>query len=236
MEKSGFLLLELRPGQIYSHDDGRFVTLMFGFTPNERVMLPAGYTHFGFVIQGATELEHHGRIRHLYSGDFFSVVGPAVIEGDGVGTCSSAKGYTGSNTFGGPIEELGSFRYIDGCTDSLLVPPLRLGDPCLNHLHLPPGTIQTPHTHPSIRAGVVYRGEGECVLPGRDDPVPLKAGMVWVIHPETVHSFNTRDDSLDIIPFHPDSDVGMTDDSHPMINRTIVDGVSASTLEDIRTK
>jgi hypothetical protein len=53
---------------------------------------------------------------------------------------------------------------------------------------------------------------------------------------DTLHSFNTEADSMDVITFHPDSDVGMTDDDHPMVNRTIVDGVSARFIDQIRTK
>ena len=44
---------------------------------------------------------------------------------------------------GGPIEAMGRLRYIDGCTDSLLIPPWRRGEACLNHLHIPPGVEQT---------------------------------------------------------------------------------------------
>ena len=38
-----------------------------------------------------------------------------------------------------------------------------------------------------------------------------------------------------MIAFHPDSDFGPAPEDHPMINRTMVDGVSASRLDDIRT-
>jgi hypothetical protein len=44
---------------------------------------------------------------------------------------------------GGPCEAFGRLRYIDGCSDSLLVGPAVRGDPCLNHLHFPPGVSQT---------------------------------------------------------------------------------------------
>jgi hypothetical protein len=35
--------------------------------------------------------------------------------------------------------------------DTLLLPPPKLADPCLNLLHFPPGIRQTAHTHPSVR-------------------------------------------------------------------------------------
>lgn len=148
---------------------------------------------------------------------------------------SSLPGYVGINAVGGPIEPTGRLRYIDGCTDTLLVPPVRKGDPCLNHLHFPTGIRQTPHTHPSVRTGLVYRGRGECIVPNRD-PIPLRPGSAFVIPTGAMHSFNTSDETLDVIAFHPDSDTGMTDDDHPMVNRTMVAGVSASKIPEIRTR
>ena len=41
---------------------------------------------------------------------------------------------------------------------------------------------------------------------------------------------------MNVVAFHPDSDFGATDINHPMINRTIVDGISANSIDSIRTK
>jgi hypothetical protein len=41
---------------------------------------------------------------------------------------------------------------------------------------------------------------------------------------------------MDVIAFHPDSDFGPEDENHPMINRTIVNGVSANAIDEIKTK
>ena len=40
---------------------------------------------------------------------------------------------------------------------------------------------------------------------------------------------------MDVIAYHPDSDTGPTHDDQPMIKRTIVDGVSAADIDEIRT-
>ena len=234
---TGFVTLRLATGLLHDYDDGRFKTLVFGFTPNTSLKLPHGHTHFGVVVSGEIELSNPERKRTLTQGDFFSVTGCATINSSsGLGMVSSAYGYTGLNVFGGPLEETGRLRYIDGCTDTLLVPPVRKGDACLNHLHFPPGIVQTPHTHPSIRTGIVYRGRGECLVPRCTYPVPLVPGYAFIIETGAVHSFNTYDEAMDVIAFHPDSDTGMTDDDHPMVNRTIVEGVSARHLDNIRTQ
>ncbi len=236
MSSKGLLMLELESRLLCEYDDGNFCSLIFGLSRNTVLELPSGYTHFGLLVEGRAAVSHNGRIRHLYDGDFFSVVGPAKVISKGMGIVTSAKGYRGFNVFGGPLEEKGKLRYINGCTDTLLVPPVRKGDPCLNHLHFPPHSVQTPHTHPSVRVNIVYRGSGVCLVPEDEKKrVPLVKGYVFIMKTNTLHSFDTEDESMDVITFHPDSDVGMTDDDHPMVNRTIVDGVSAKFIDHIRT-
>lgn len=230
-------MLKMEPKLLCEYDDGNFNTLVFGFNRNSKIELPEGYTHLGVIIEGHAALIYGDRIRHLYAGDFFSVIGPAKIISKGTGAVSSTKEYAGFNVCGGPIEEVGKLHYINGCTDTLLVPPVRKGDPCLNHLHFPAHSTQTPHTHPSVRVNVVYRGSGVCLVPEDEEQrVDLVSGYVFVMKTDTLHSFNTENDSMDVITFHPDSNIGMTDDNHPMINRTIVDGVSARFIPEIRTK
>jgi mannose-6-phosphate isomerase-like protein (cupin superfamily) len=97
----------------------------------------------------------------------------------------------------------------------------------------PPGTDQTAHTHPSERIGVIVRGTGECRTPG--GTFALRSGMGWRIPTGCLHSFFTRGEPLDVLAWHPDSDFGPTHDHHPMVNRTLVDGVSAADIDEIRT-
>jgi uncharacterized cupin superfamily protein len=131
-------------------------------------------------------------------------------------------GYHGLRAMGGPIEEFGRLRYIDGCSDTLLACPPLLGDPCLNHLHFPANTVQSEHTHPSVRLGMVVRGAGICRTPAGD--TELKPGLVFCVPTGGRHGFLTDSISMDVIAYHPDSDWGPTDQDHPMVNRTLVDG------------
>lgn len=140
----------------------------------------------------------------------------------------------GMSMVGGPIEDKGRLKYIDGCTDSVLVPPVKLGDPCLNLLHFPAGIRQTQHTHPEVRLGMVVHGSGLCVTPAKD--TLLHAGMVFCLPAESEHCFYTIKSEMTVVAWHPVSDVGMTDELHPMVSKTIVNGVSATELPEIRTK
>lgn len=132
------------------------------------------------------------------------------------------------------VEPTGRLRYIDGCTDSLLIPPVRKGEPCLNFLHIPPNVEQTMHTHPSDRVGVVLDGRGQCVTP--EGVTELVGGVIWRIPANAPHRFRTDGKPLRIVAFHPDSDFGADHDDHPMLNKSLVDGVSAKHLTEIRTR
>lgn len=121
-------------------------------------------------------------------------------------------------SFGGPIENVGRLKYIDGCSDTLLISPSRLGEPCLNLLHFPAQTNQTMHHHPSFRFGMVVTGTGESV--GENGKVVLNEGDVFYIPKNIEHKFNTYQSEMNVIAFHPDSDWGPTDETHPMKNRT----------------
>jgi len=94
-------MLKIQSGLLYEYSDGKFTTAVFGFTMNTDVELPIGYTHFGVVVEGEIELSYLDRIRFLKNGDFFSIVGPAVIKSKGSGMVSAAKDYIGFNIFGG---------------------------------------------------------------------------------------------------------------------------------------
>ncbi len=180
--------------------------------------LPPGATAFGMVTTGQTQLrDAETRVFDLNAGMFF-VLPDGGVARSGSGLVIVWAGYRGLRQIGGPLEATGRLRYIDGCSDTLLVCPPRLGDPCLNHLHIPPRTDQTPHTHPSMRIGVILRGTGECRTP--DGSYPLEPGMGWYIPTSCLHSFFTQNEALDVIAWHPDSDFGPRDDDHPMINRT----------------
>lgn len=191
---------------------------------------------FGFVVDGEnTTLRRQGGPCSLPPGSFF-VVNTASAE-----LCSPGGRilliYQPRADFPfqiGAIERMGRLRYIDGCRDSLLVPPWRRGEACLNHLQIPQGVEQTMHTHPSDRIGVVVRGGGQCVTP--DGVTNLVPGMIWRIPANSLHRFRTPERPLDVVAWHPDSDTGPTDDDHPMINRTLVAGVSAAEIDAIRTR
>ena len=229
--------------------------------------VPAGSTSFGFLSRGSVELSFLsgpllGASFPILAGMYFSAVGPFSLDGGdrtgaSAGFVVNAPSFSGQGqlaALGGPIEARGRLKYIDGCTDSLLVSPPRLGDPCFNHLHFPGGIEQTAHTHPSARVGCVARGRGVCLhravgqgeegeggegeeeYDGAEVATPLLPGSVFEIPAHCSHRFRTDEgQSMDVIAWHPDSDFGPDHDDHPMVNRTMVDGVSAAQIANIRT-
>lgn len=217
-----FELLEFKTGHILSVDG----VDVHGI--NRRVALAPGEgTRFVYVHRGLVWVNS----RYILGAGQYACVteGPVVAETDTVALVVQVRTYRGMFSVGGPLEKTGRLKYIDGCTDSLLVPPVKKGDPCLNHLHFPPGVTQTPHTHPSVRIGMVARGGGRCVTPGGD--YRMKEGDLFIIHkatgrnvklangtewPEGTHGFITEAEEMDVVAFHPDSEVGPTDEVHQM--------------------
>lgn len=185
---------------------------------------------FGYVAEGYVDIRDRQAHRTvtLGKGEYFSVNAPVRFAFGPVPTRVVAihvTPFVALRTFGGAIEPKGRLRYIDRCSDSLLIGPPKFGDPCLNLLHFPAGIHQTAHTHPSVRCGAIANGEGYCIN-GDGQRLDLLPGMIWIIPAETVHSFHTADSGaeLNVIAYHPDTDFGPQDEDHPMLNRTWVGG------------
>lgn len=184
-------------------------------------------TTFGYVVSGEARL----RVPHFdlraEAGTFFSIPDEHEIEASGRVVLIERFGFRGL-LMAGRIEEQGRLSYIDGCSDTILIAPPRWGDPVFNHLHFPRGVDQTQHTHPSVRLGVVARGEGiaygaSSIGKGAWEH-RLSEGCVFLLNAHEMHSFRTVESAreMDVIAFHPDSDWGPTDGVHPMLNRTFL--------------
>jgi quercetin dioxygenase-like cupin family protein len=144
----------------------------------------------------------------------------------GLGVAVVHRQHRGLFSVGGPVEHTGRLTYIDGCSDTVLVAPVVRGDPCLNLLVLPAGTRQTDHHHPSDRIGLVLSGHGTCVVGGPAERHELGPGVVFSLPAGATHRFETTTSALRLVAWHPDSDVGPTEDDHPMLNRTLRPGTT----------
>lgn len=179
---------------------------------------------FGYVVDGSARIETRSLDLTGQAGTYFACPGPIQVRADGLTIVVERFGYR-CLPQAGSVEAQGRLSYIDGCSDTVLVAPARQGDPVLNLLHFPTGVHQSVHSHPSIRMGVIARGEGFAFGPGAggtDWRLALQPGTMFMLPAHEMHAFSTAESgsSLDIIAFHPDSDWGPTDGIHPMLNRT----------------
>jgi len=210
--------------------DGVYRTSIFGFENLEsecRKSFPIADVGacFGYVGLGHIGVQVGNFISTILAGQFFSTRSGCVLHfPDNKFACiiNRAHNFFGYPIIGGPIEEKGRLKYIDTCSDTLLIGPPTKGDPCFNHLHFPRCVDQTMHVHPSLRSGMIARGRGVCITP--DNEYQLISGCIFSIPKDTQHKFRTESDTMDVIAFHPDSDWGPTHENHPMINRTWVNG------------
>ncbi|MCP4520346.1 MAG: cupin domain-containing protein [Cytophagales bacterium] len=215
-----FIPLNFTTGKIFDLSNDEYPANLYAFDSTSEVTLssPKG-SFFGFVFENEIHLQTTLGTFTLKEGMYFSIAEEAVITGDGKAIIIEQKDHNAFFHIGGPIENKGRLTYIDGCTDSLLISPPVMGNPCLNLLQIPKGTFQSQHTHPSFRIGIVVKGYGTCVTP--TETFPLTAGQIFVIPKDAYHSFTTENDDLLVVAYHPDSDFGPTHENHPMINRTV---------------
>jgi hypothetical protein len=183
-----------------------------------------GSAFYGFVHLGSVEVRSlHAGIKSLCNaGAFFVINNEVVLRAATLSQIAIIErlGYQAMQICG-VVESKGRLTYIDDCSDTILSFPARMGDPCLNHLHFPKGILQSQHTHPSIRLGIIFQGNGYVWGPNFKEP--LEQGMVFCLDEGERHSFMTTDNNtMDVIAFHPDSDWGPTDMQHPMLNRTYI--------------
>lgn len=188
---------------------------------SERMQYQSNYkTIYAFIAKGSANLITDSFNCQIGSSTYFAVSKKYQLEfmENASGIIIETNFNDVLNTIGGPIENQGRLKYIDGCSDTLLISPAKQGEPCLNLLHFPANTTQTMHHHPSFRFGIVVSGNGESV--SETGKIPLKAGDVFFIPENFEHKFNTFENEMNVIAFHPDSDWGPTDEIHPMKNRT----------------
>jgi hypothetical protein len=218
-------------GQLADDQEG---TSVHCWAPSSRhgAWLPPDGAVFGFVAEGGAFIDR-GRpdLLRVVAGDWFTTVRgfAATVEAGSRVVAFQRQGHVGVEAFGSldPAHR-GDLWYIDGCRDSILVAPRVRGMPVLNFLHVPAGVHQTMHTHPSTRAGVILEAR-RAWCETTTNHYDLVAGSVFFLPKNGRHKFRTADGDgmLRLIAFHPDSADGPTDDDHAMLNRTMVEGVSA---------
>ena len=205
VESTAFSPFPLETGLLCDLSNDEWPTRLLGIN-GEWLSLAADSTHYIFCYEGELLVTLNGREYSIGKDMYAMFPGEVKVNGrGGSGIAISRIGFSGWFQLGGPVEPWGRLCYIDGCTDSLLVSPVKMGDPCLNALFFPQGTDQTMHTHPSMRVGMVIRGTGECVVP--EGVIPLFPGQVFIIHQDGEHKFRTPNgEGMVVIAYHPDSD------------------------------
>ena len=120
------------------HDGSHRTTNLMRFEGHSLHSFPETSTVYGFVVAAHTVFSV-ARVneRMLNHGDWFRVSGAdlLVADSDAVVIVAEVEDHTAPAVFGGPVEPKGRLRYIDGCSDTVLASPPRLGDP-LSLIHI----------------------------------------------------------------------------------------------------
>jgi hypothetical protein len=229
----------VRHGLMADFSETQFPTMVFGVKDWDVAIDLCG-TAYGYVEKGFLTAYADGRAIPITPKQAFAIPAQRKLMFRPLASVTAfvafRMDYIGLPTIVGPVEEpCGRLKYIDGCSDTLLIGPPLKGDPCFNLLHFPVSIDQTKHTHPSIRVGLIHRGEGYCET--AEGGEALLPGSVFILAPDAIHAFHTpKSSGMDLTVYHPDSDCGPSHEDHPMLNRTIVEGTSAKQIAAIRTK
>jgi len=115
--------------------------------------------------------------------------------------------------------EAGGLSYMDGGTNSTALHPNRCGEPVVNYVHFPAGMVQTLHTHPSHRIGLVLQGNGRIELNNKKF-FAVEEGSAFFMQRNELHNFITDDEPVILFVFAPDSGTGPTDEMNALKVRT----------------
>ena len=117
--------------------------------------LADGASHFIIAFGAALEVNTGEEREHLRPECFGVFSGPAVLEGDGRALVVSMDNYACPRLKGGPVEQEGRLRYVDGCSATILLSPPVKGEPCFNFMHLPARSPR-PCTRTKVCGSVSY--------------------------------------------------------------------------------
>ena len=205
---------------VLDHTKSSYPSKLYCLNTDEKEFTDESSFFFGIVIEGTCQIStHFGQVK-LEKLCYFALNSDFKITPNGKTVVIQRFGYRGLPNLGSCLENDARLSYIDNCRASVLVAPARKGDPVLNFLVFPPNVNQTAHVHPTIRLGVVVAGSGICKIANNE--IPLEVGNVFALNPFEIHCFHSGQQGLKVVAYHPDSDEGPTDESHPMLNRTFV--------------
>ena len=130
--------------------------------------------------------------------------------------CTVIRGYTPPERTAQIIST--NLPYINGCSTESLLPPIRLGDPTMQILYMPPhSSEQEEHIHSTVRVVYVLSGTGISIACGKEQE--LNVGDVLILDKMVPHHFVTFDEPLVCSPFHVWSSTS-AEFNHPMFNGT----------------
>jgi mannose-6-phosphate isomerase-like protein (cupin superfamily) len=145
--------------------------------------------------------------------------GHGVVNSDKL--CVIIRGYAPADR---SVQIIGTnLPYINGCSTESLLPPVRLGDPTMQLLHMPAGSSeQEEHIHSTVRVVYILDGSGICVHGlGKDQKeISITKGDVLILEKMCPHHFVTEEEPLLCSPLHIWSSVGAMEQNHPMFNGT----------------
>ncbi|WP_062057936.1 hypothetical protein [Aquimarina longa] len=149
--------------------------------------------------------------------------GPCLIESNHLATV--IRGYMHPEA-SSSLRGVTTLPYVNGCSTKQIFHPIRLGDPTLQYLKMPPfSKEQEHHIHSTFRVVLILDGFGKSIvgIENNNMVTDLKPGTICILEPMCPHHFETNTEKpLIAIPLHIFSSVGSLEKNHPMFNGTVI--------------
>lgn len=173
-----------------------------------------------------------GNVRlFLTGGMYFRAPSVEVVHGAGI--LMQKTGFDAQTLIGGPDDGRGRLRWINGVRYSLLVPPMKSGDPCLELISFPRNHFGSLITFAFPFIAVVRDGEGE--IQTEDRNYRVEWGNQISIPPNYPHRYVTTPRApLQLVVFQTVTGESFDDGRNPLVEATIYKGQSAQDVDEIR--
>tara|TARA_R110000787_G_scaffold249757_1_gene355329 strand:- start:2201 stop:2857 length:657 start_codon:yes stop_codon:yes gene_type:complete len=179
---------------------------------------------YSYEVYGKIDLlriSSNSMVYALTKDGFIRECGPASLTN--VSFATVIHGYRPPTAFRAADRLDTNLPYVNGCSTEQIFPPIRVGDPTMQLLYMPPHTSeQSHHIHSTVRAVYVLSGKGRSIV-GTSEATAitdLVPGRICVLEKMCPHHFDTAEESLTVIPVHVFSSIGGGEHNHPMFNGT----------------
>lgn len=203
-----FTSLHFKNGDLFDLSNTQFPSKVYAFDGMDAIYYHQNCSYYGYVFEGSVTIKYKKEDFTVKKGMYFSLPKELNIQGEGKAFIIEHYDHSCFFQIGGPVEEKGRIECEYNRSNSLLIAPTELHQPCLNLLQIHKNQENLPfHTHQEYRIGMVVEGFGYFAT--NDNRIPLEKGEIFILPANLAHRLEAPKNSENflIISYHPKSQV-----------------------------